>query len=162
MTTDETDYSDYIKHMSSFNSEFTFIAGFTFTTLTLLITLLPDPSSIMAQLTFFFLAILFDLLIFLVSWNTINNIYFCRNVPPLTKRLAMFNWLLFLCFNLSGVAIILVFLLSDLIYLAIASGIVWALSVIANFIFTYKPLLEFRETRAYILGRVEKEESQKD
>jgi len=74
----------------------------------------------------------------------------------------MFNWLSFLCFNLSGVAIILVFLLSDLIYLAIASGIVWALSVIANFIFTYKPLLEFRKTRAYTLGRVEKEESQKD
>ena len=80
----------------------------------------------------------------------------------LTKRLAMFNWLSFLCFNLSGVAIILVLLLSDLIYLAIASGIVWALGVIANFIFTYNPLLEFRKTCAYTLGRVEKEESQKD
>jgi len=157
VTTDEEDYSDYIKHMSSFNSEFTTIAGFTFTVLTLLITLLPDPSSITAQLTFFFLAILFDLAILLVAWNTINNIYFCRNVPPSTKGLKVFNWLTFLCFSLSGIPTILLFLLSDLIYLTIVSGGVWALGVIANFVFTYKPLLEYRKTRVRILGRVEKE-----
>jgi hypothetical protein len=157
VTTDEKDYSGYIKHMSSFNSEFTTLAGFAFTILTLLITLLPDPSSITAQVTFFFLAILFDLLIFLVAWNTINNIYFCRNVPPSTKGLKAFNWLTFLCFNLSGIPIILVFLLSNLIYLTIVSGGVWALGIAANYIFTYKPLLEYRKTRAYVLGRVEKE-----
>ena len=157
MTTDEKDYSDYIKHMSSFNSEFTTLAGFAFTILTLLITLLPDPSSITAQVTFFFLAILFDLSIFLVAWNTINNIYFCRNVPPSTRGLKAFNWLTFLCFNLSGIPIILVFFLSNLIYLTIVSGGVWALGVIANFVFTYKPLLEYRKTRTRILGRVEKE-----
>jgi hypothetical protein len=157
VTTDEKDYSGYIKHMSSFNSEFTTLAGFAFTILTLLITLLPDPSSITAQVTFFFLAILFDLSIFLVAWNTINNIYFCRNVPPSTKGLKAFNWLTFLCFNLSGIPIILVFLLSNLIYLTIVSGGVWALGIAANYIFTYKPLLEYRKTRAYVLGRVEKE-----
>ena len=162
VTTDEKDYSDYIKHMSSLNSEFTFLAGFTFTILTLLITLLPDPSSITAQLTLLFLAVLFDLLIFLVAWNTINNVYFCRNVPPLTKRLAIFNWLSLLCFNLSGVAIILVFLLSDLIYLALASGIIWAFSIIANIFFTWKPLMNFAKTRAYILGVAEKEERPRD
>ena len=162
MTADEKDYSDYIKHMSSLNSELIVLAGFTFTVLTLLITLLPDPSSIRAQLTFFFLTILFDLLIFLVAWNTINNIYFCRNVPPLTKRLAIFNWLSLLSFSLSGVTIILLFLLSDLIYLTLASGVLWALFIIANVIFTYRPLLEFRKTRARILGRVEKKERQRD
>ncbi len=162
MTADEKDYSDYIKHMSSFSSVISVFAGFTFTVLTLLITLLPDPSSIKAQVTFFFLAVLFDLSIFLVAWNTINNVYFCRNVPPLTKRLAMFNWLSFLCFNLSGLAIILVFLLSDLIYLTLASGIVWVLFIIAIFFFTWKPLMNFRKTRAYILGRAEKEETYRD
>jgi len=162
VTADEKDYSDYIKHMSSFNSEYTVLAGFTFTTITLLITLLPDPSNSMAQLTFFFLAILYNLLMSLVSWNTVNNVYFCRNVPPLTKRLKVFNWLTFLCYNLSGIPIILVFLLSDLIYLTIASGVVWTLGIIANIMFTFKPFLEFRKTRAYILGGVEKEESQKD
>ena len=74
----------------------------------------------------------------------------------------MFNWLSFLCFNLSGVAVVLVFLLRELIYVALASGIVWTFGIIANFIFTYKPLLEFRKTRARILGRVEKKDKQRD
>jgi len=155
---DEKDYSDYIKHMSSFNSVASVFAGFTFTILTLLLTQLPDPSSIMSQLTLFFLAVLFDLLAFLVSWNSINNIYFCRNVPPLTKRLAMFNWLSVLSYSLLGVPIVLMFLLWNLIYLALALAVVWALFIIATFIFTWKPLMDFRKTRAYILGRVEKKE----
>ena len=162
MTTDEKDYSDYLKHMSNFSSVVSVFAGFTFTVLTLLITLLPDPSSIKAQVTFFFLAVLFDLLIFLVAWNSINNVYLCRNVPPLTKRLAIFNWLSLLSFSLSGVAVVLVFLLSDLIYLALASGIVWVLFIFAIYLFTWKPLKEFRKTRSRILGSVEKEKTHRD
>ena len=162
MTTDEKDYSDYIQHMSSFNSVASVFAGFTFTILTLLLTQLPDPSSIMSQLTLFFLGVLFNLLAFLVGWNTINNIYFCRNVPPLTKRLAIFNWLSVLSYSLLGVSIVLMFLLWNLIYLALALAVVWALFIIATYIFTYRPLLEFRKTRAKILGRVEKKEKYRD
>jgi hypothetical protein len=162
VTTDEKDYSDYIKHMSSFSSVVSVFAGFTFTVLTLLITLLPDPSSIKAQVTFFFLAVLFDLLIFLVAWNSINNVYLCRNVPPRTKQLAIFNWLSLLSFDLSGLAVILVFLLSDLIYLTLASGVVWVLFIIAIYLFTWKPLKEYRKTRAHVLGRVEKKETYRD
>ena len=148
--------------MSSFSSVISVFAGFTFTVLTLLITLLPDPSSVKAQVTFFFLAVLFDLLIFLVAWNTINNVYLCRNVPPRTKGLATFNWLSLLSFSLSGVAVVLVFFLSDLIYLALASGIVWVLFIFAIYLFTWKPLKEYRKTRAYMLGRVEKKEKNRD
>ena len=146
-------------HMSSLSSVISVFAGFTFTVLTLLITLLPDPSSINAQVTFFFLAVLFDLLIFLIAWNTINNVYLCKNVPPRTKRLSMFNWLSLMSFNLSGVAVVLVFFLSDLTYLTLASGIVWVLFIIANFFFTWKPLKEYRKTRTRTLGKVEKKET---
>jgi len=149
----EKDYSDYIQYMSSFNSVSSVFAGFIFTILTLLLTLLPDPSSIMAQITFFFLAVLFDLLVFLIAWNLINTVYFCREVPPLTKRLAIFNWVAMLGFDLTGIAVILVFLLSTLIYLALASTVVWTIVIIANFIFVWKPLREFRKTRASILER---------
>jgi uncharacterized membrane protein YqjE len=159
---DEEDYSDYLKHLSSFNSVISVFAGFTFTSLTLLITLLPDPSSIMSQFTLFFLAVLFDLLTFLVAWNSVNVVYFCRKVPPRTKQIATFNWILMLSFDLSGLIIVLVFLLSDLIYLTLASGIVWVLFIIAIFLFTWKPLKEYRKTRAYVLGRVEKKEKYRD
>jgi len=162
VTADEKDYSDYIKHMSSFSSVISVFAGFIFTVLTLLITLLPNPSSIKAQVAFFFLAVLFDLSIFLIAWNTVNNVYLCRNVPPRTKGLATFNWLSLVSFGLSGVAVVLVFLLSDLIYLALASGIVWILFIIAIYLFTWKPLKEYRKTRAYKLGRVEKKEKNRD
>lgn len=144
--------------MSSFNSVASVFAGFTFTILTLLLTQLPDPSSIMSQLTLFFLAVLFDLLAFLVSWNSINNIYFCKNVPPLTKRIAVFNWLSVLSYSLLGVPIVLMFILWNLIYLALALAVVWALFIIATFIFTWKPLMNFRKTRAYILKRDENKE----
>ena len=164
MTTNEKDYSDYIKHLSNLNSVGSLLAGFTFTTLTLLITRLPDPSSIMSQLVLFFIAVLFYLFIFLVGWNANTIIYFCRNVPPKTKQLSIFNLLTVMSYILLGVTVILMFLLWNLIYLALASGIVWALLVISFFIFVLKPFLTkpFPETRAKVLGKVEKKEKYRD
>jgi len=162
VTTNEKDYSDYIKYLSNAVSVFSFFAGFTLTTITLLITLLPDPSSIMSQLTFLFLAVLFDLLIFSMGFIVNLVIYFCRNVPPLTKRLATITTLVVTVTQFGGIGIVLMFLLCDLIYLALASGVVYASVVIATYIFTVKPLKEYRKTRAYMLGRVEKKEKYRD
>ncbi len=162
MTTDEKDYSDYIEHMSGLNGVISVFAGFIFTSLTLLITLLPDLTSTMSQFTLFFLAALYDLTTFLVGWNSVNVVYFCRNVPPRTKQLSAFNWLLMLSFDLSGLAILLIFLLSGLIYLALASSVVWVLFIVAIFFFTWKPLTEYRKTRARMLRRVEKKEKYLD
>jgi hypothetical protein len=164
MTTDEEDYSDYIKHMSNLSSVGSLLAGFTFTTLTLLITRLPDPSSIMSQLVLFFIAVLFYLFIFLVGWNANTIIYFCRNVPPKTKQLSLFNLLTLVSYVLLGVTVILMFLLWNLIYLALASGIVWALFIISFYIFVWKPFITnpFPEARAKFLGKVEKKETYRD
>jgi len=164
VTTDEEDYSDYIKHMSNLSSVGSLLAGFTFTTITILITRLPDPSSIMSQLVLFFMAVLFFLFIFLVGWNANTIIYFCRNVPPKTKQLSIFTLLTLVSYILLGVTVILMFLLWNLIYLALASGIVWALLIILFFIFILKPFLTnpFPETRARILGKVEKKEKYRD
>ena len=57
-----------------------------------------------------------------------------------------------------GVPIVLMFILWNLLYLALALAVVWVLFIIATFIFTWKPLMNFRKTRAYILGREEKKE----
>jgi hypothetical protein len=164
MTTDEEDYSDYIKHMSNLSSVGSLLAGFTFTTLTILITRLPDPSSIMSQLVLFFIAVLFYLFIFLVGWNANTIIYFCKKVPPKTKQLSTFNLLTLVSYVLLGVTVILMFLLWNLIYLALASGIVWALFIISFYIFVWKPFITnpFPESRAKVLGKVEKKETYRD
>jgi hypothetical protein len=82
----EEDYSDYIKHMSNISGLGSVLAGFTLTTLTLLITLLPDPSQIPVQITLFFLASLFDTFMFLTGWTGFHLVYFCRRAPPLTRQ----------------------------------------------------------------------------
>jgi hypothetical protein len=56
------------------------------------------------------------------------------------------------------------FLLWNLTYLALASGIVWALFIISFYIFVWKPFITnpFPETRAKVLGKVEKKEKYRD
>jgi hypothetical protein len=93
MSNVEDDYSDYITHMSNTNRNFTTITGFALTTLTLLITLLPDPSQMFAQVTLLFVMFLFELSGFVAGWGAFDLVYFCRKVPPLVRQLKIFNFL---------------------------------------------------------------------
>lgn len=63
-----------------------------------------------------------------------------------------------------GVTVILMFLLWNLIYLALASGIVWALFIISFYIFVWKPFITnpFPEARAKVLGKTKNKERDKD
>jgi hypothetical protein len=55
----------------------------------------------------------------------------------------IFHWVLILSIGLWGVAVVLMFLLWNLIYLALASGVVWALANIVALIFIMKPYWKF-------------------
>jgi len=156
MTTDEEDYSDYIKHMSNISSSGYILAGFTLTTLTLLMALLPDPSQITVQITLFVLACLFDAYMFFAGWSSFNLIYFCRRVPPSTRQLNIFNYLGVVGFSMLGGTIVMIFLLSNLTYLTLASGVIWILFIIATYTILWKPFKKFPETRAKVLGKVKK------
>lgn len=158
----EEDYSDYIKHMSNIVSLGTVLAGFTMTTLTLLITLLPDPSQITVQVTLFFLAFLFDTFMFLTGWGSVHILYFCRRVPRLTKQMNILNRMSTACFNIVGVVIAMIFFLSNLNYLALASAVTWILFIIVNYTIIWKPFRKFHETRARILGKARSKERGKD
>jgi len=48
VATNERDYSDYIKHLSNLGNVYSFLSGFMFTTITILLTQLPERSSAMA------------------------------------------------------------------------------------------------------------------
>lgn len=142
----EKDYSEYIQHLSNLSSVLSLLAGFTFTAFTILLTLLPDPSSIISQFTLVFLAALFYVFMSLLSWSHLLVIRYCKNVPPISKEMNTFNSLAPLSYMALEFAIVLMLLIWNLIYLALASGVVWAISIILTQIYVLKPFVEYRKT----------------
>lgn len=144
MSTKRRDPSAFISHLSNLSGVLSLFCGFTFTSITILLTQLSNPLHVLAQLTLFFLAAMMDLFLFLLTWTTISVIHFCEYAPiKQIQHSSSFNWLLFLGLGLWGVAIVLMFLLWNLHYLAIASAVVWLLFCIAGFTFLWKPFQEF-------------------
>lgn len=144
MSTDDEDYSDYRAHNASIISALSLFCGFQFTAITLLINALPNREQPLAQVTLFFLTVLFNLSISTLVDTLVTGIYYVRNVPPFTRRIRFYNMRLMLIFYLFGIAIVLMFLLWSLFVLALASAITWALVVILNYIYTVKPFNEYR------------------
>ena len=158
MSNVEDDYSDYIHYMANLTHGYSVLGGFVFTTLTLLITLLPDPSQMFAQVTLFIVMFLCELMVFVVGWGAFDLIYLCRKVPPLTKQLKISNYLDWSAYSLFGLIPVLMFLVKNLMYLALVSGFVWIVFMIATYVFVWKPFRTFRATRARILGRAREKE----
>jgi hypothetical protein len=149
----EDDYSDYIAHMSNINRNYSTIGGFAFTTFTLLITLLPDLTQMSAQVALFFVMFLFDLFYFIAGWGATDLVYLCRKTPPSRKQLKIFNYLCMFAYSLFGVIPGLMLMVKNLMYLALVSGFVWIVLVIAMYLMWWKPFGTFRATRARVLAR---------
>lgn len=145
MTESVKDYSDYIQYASSLVSMLSLLGGFTFTAFTILLTLLPDPSNIISQFTLIFLAGLFYMFMSLLGWVHTLMIRYCKNVPPASKAITTFNSLVSLSYMGLGLTMVLMLLIWDLVYLALASGIVWAISIILSNIYLMRPFLEYRK-----------------
>jgi hypothetical protein len=158
MSNVEDDYSDYIAYMSNINRNYSTLGGVAFTALTLLITLLPDPSQIFAQVTLFFVMFMVDLLDFIAGWGATDLVYLCRKTPPLTKELKTFNYLSLSGYSLVGFLPGLMFLVKNLMYLALVSWFVWIVFLIAMYVVCWKPFGTYRVTRARILARAREKE----
>ena len=144
---DETHYTDFLTQLSGLTSELSLFCGFTLTIITLLVTRLPDPSILLAQISLLFLTILLNLLTFLLGWVMTMRTVFCRYLPlKKIKYSNVFNPLLFISLSLWGVSVILIYLLWNLTYLAIASAIIEAFFISVAFILFWKQFREsFRE-----------------
>lgn len=144
LSKNKKDHSDFISHLSNLSGVLSLFGGFTFTSITLLMTQLSDLQTIPAQFTLFFLAVLLDLFLFILAWTTISVIQFCASAPIREFRHSnLYNSLMFLSFGMWGAAVVLMFLLWNLIYLALASGIVWTFFVMVGFILFWKPFKEY-------------------
>jgi len=145
VSTKEEDYSSWLAFESLVVQVEALLCGFTFTAITLLVTLLPDPSGFLSQVTLCFLAFIFYLFEFLLFYALYYLSYCVKTVPPEWKKRRERRFLIgpfLLSFTSFGIAIVLMFLLWNLTYLALASGLMYALFTALTAIFIWKPTLE--------------------
>ena len=131
MTDEEKEYTDYLKDLSKARmTMLSLLTGFTFTTITLLLNQLTGQNSLLAQLALVFLTIIFNVFLCLLEWQMIMliGVYYLRNPPPrYVWELSVFNLLMIGAFSLWGLSLVLIFLLRDLVYVALLSGVMWML-----------------------------------
>jgi len=123
----EKDYSDYFQITTNTGNILTLLSGFTFTGITILLSLYPVLGSLAVQFLLFCLASLFFFFMFLMGWFGSMLMKLCRNRPPVTREVLAFNHMTVLGFHLLQLAVVLMFLVWNLVYLALASGVVLAL-----------------------------------
>jgi hypothetical protein len=149
MSTNDEDYSSFLAYETWASQIIALFCGFTFTVITILLVELPAPIQIQSQIILFFLASLFNLFQFLL-FSYILYLAFCiKAVPPELKRLGtharVHELLTVLSFYLLGLAVVLMFFLWNLLYLALASGVVYALFIILAYVIIWRPALEISQ-----------------
>jgi hypothetical protein len=154
MQKSEKDYSTYITWMHNQKNTYAFICGFTFTTITLLIINLPNPNSIISQLIMLFLTIVFDILLYLILLMGVESLQFCMKIPPWDKSLKICNTLSVVGFVLWGFTVPLIFLLWELIPLAVVSIIIW---IILMTISQFTIVKKFKQYRKIPMGKKDTE-----
>lgn len=120
----ERDYSDYRQVLGNLSNIVVLLSGFTFTAITILLSQFSVLGSLTSQLILFFLASLFFLFIMLLGMIHGLLTRLCRNFPPVTKDIAGFNRLMLLSWILLQLAVVLMFLIWNLVYLSLASAVI--------------------------------------
>ena len=126
MSDDQLDYSAYISYHIMGSNTFSLFMGFTFTSMVVFLTWLPDPTELRIQTVLFSLTLLFHILGYLLFIEEATLAYCVRLAPKLPEgyrgrvvtRLSNFVW-----YMLGGI-IVLMFLVWDLPVLALASVVV--------------------------------------
>jgi hypothetical protein len=143
----DKDYSDFVRRLGNVGSIFSIFAGFTLTTLVLVITRFSDPSAFLVQVTLYVLTFLFDLFTFLLSWISNQDLFFIKNIPPVTTGMRICGFLEFFGVSLLGLVIPVLFLFFNLKLLFVLSVVTWAVFVVCGVFFTAKPAAEARKQR---------------
>ena len=134
MTDNNTDYIEYVKCVAGSRiTMLSLFSGFTFSAITLFLNQLTNSSDFVSQLTLFLLVIIFDLSLFLLAWQTIIMIgtWSVRKVPTHAKwELSVFNLLLIIVFILWGWLVVLMFLVRNLTFLTMVSGVLWVVVIV--------------------------------
>jgi len=122
MSNSEPNYSAYISYHAMASNTFSLFQGFTFTAIVVLLTWVPNPTQLRIQTVLFFLALLFNVVGFLLFEEEAVLAYCVKIAPPMPEgyrgsimhHLSNFVW-----YMLTGI-IVLMFFAWDLVYLAAA------------------------------------------
>ena len=153
MSNNEKDYSAYIAYQSSGMQVYSLFVVFTFTSITLLLTLLPDPKQMLSQVILFFLTVLFDIFLYL-TFTGFNNLSRCAyHVPPIDEKerrtAVITNFMYLFSLVLWGAALVLMFLLWNMTYLALAAGVVYVCVFCLILVYLERPISKrWRELRS--------------
>ena len=131
MSDEETSYSEYFSHNSTIVNVLSLFCGFIFTSITILLTVLQNKGGTLAQATILFLTLIFYFSLYVLLDNLEMAFHYIKDIPPLTLKVKPFFYLL-LIFYFFGTSTIFMFLLFDLIYLAVISALVWMIIVITS------------------------------
>jgi hypothetical protein len=142
---DDKDYSEFVRHLGNSGSVISIFAGFTLTTLVLVITLFPDRSALLVQVVFYILTSLVYLFAFLLAWVSNLDLFFIKNIPPTTIGMKICLFLEFFGISLLGLVIPLLFLFFNLLLLSGLSIVTWAFFVACGYLFTMKPVRKVRK-----------------
>ena len=141
MAKDENPYSEYFGQNERIIVVLSLFCGFLFTSITLLLTTLQNRGGILGQATILFLTLVFYFSLYALLDNLEMAFHYIKNIPPLTLKIRPFFNLLII-FYLFGTSTIFMFLLYDLNYLAVISGIIWAILVAVSINTTGKRFYE--------------------
>jgi hypothetical protein len=130
-------YSEYFGHNGVIVGVLSLFCGFLFTSITILLTSLQNKEGSLAQATILFLTLIFYFSLYVLLDNLEMAFHYIEDIPPLTLKVRPFFNLL-LIFYFFGTSTILMFLLFNLVILAIISAIIWTLVVIASINSTVK------------------------
>jgi hypothetical protein len=146
MPESEKDYSDYIKHISNTISALALFLGFMFTAITVLVTRLPDLTSMPSQLVLLVAAVFLDIFMFLFGSFILIPAKYCK-MPTLTRYDEILNLLLFASTTPAmGILTAGMFWVYHLTYLALAQLALWAIICLALYVYEIRPFLEQRKT----------------
>jgi hypothetical protein len=128
----EKGYSDYFQVTANTVNILVLLSGFTFTAITILLSQFPVLGSPAVQFILFFMASLLFFFMFLMGWFNAALMRLCRNRPPVTREVVGLNRLILLGYTLLQLVVVLMFLIWNLVFLSLASGIVLAMFVIVQ------------------------------
>jgi hypothetical protein len=131
--------SGYISSISSVINGCYFVAGFTFTVITLLLTQLKDPTAMFSQVVLFLLNILLGLSIFLGTWYTVHLSTSFTYAPHPTRGYNAVTGLTSIVAALTTLITTLLFFLFGMVYLGLASSIAWVALNVSAYLFVVKP-----------------------
>jgi hypothetical protein len=144
----------YIEHHSNKSNVYALFSGFTFASITVLLTQLPDPTQIHAQMILFILSVMLDHFLYTLYSERIVLSNCVRVAPPIPEKWHRLQrtagWEDAISGIIVGLSVVLMFFLWGLLRLALASVIALALIVIRAYINYLKPYFELAEKTPWI------------